>query len=239
MCSVVAVDIHEPLALLARRNIAANGLSQRISVACCDVGLVERGRDVRQQGCNFVVMDMFDAGLLGDRIGTLLAMASRNVLQPGATVVPAAATVYCVGIEALTSDVHGFDFSAFNKYRCVDRTRLSHVLAVDLVHVRCSWGSGYESVRMRDVPHRRLTRPKKVFEFFFDGALKSTVQEGVIKLEPVADGKLNAVCFWFDLHLDEEATITTAPPGIDKGGQVADDTAVRCLSRAVTDQHSY
>ena len=122
-CSVVAVDIHEPLALLARRNIAANGLSQRVDVACCDVGLVERGREVRQQGCNFVVMDMFDAGLLGDRIGTLLAMASRSVLQPGATVVPAAATVYCVGIEALTSDVHGFDFSAFNKYRCVDAAR--------------------------------------------------------------------------------------------------------------------
>jgi len=115
---VVAVDIHEPLALLARRNIAANGLSQRISVACRDVGLIERGCEVRQQGCNFVVMDMFDAGLLGDRIGALLGMASRNVLQPGATVVPAAATVYCIGIEALTSDVHGFDFSAFNKYRC-------------------------------------------------------------------------------------------------------------------------
>ena len=113
------MDIHEPLALLARRNIAANGLSQRISVACRDVGLIERGCEVRQQGCNFVVMDMFDAGLLGDRVGTLLGMAGRNVLQPGATVVPAAATVYCVGIEALTSDVHGFDFSAFNKYRRV------------------------------------------------------------------------------------------------------------------------
>jgi protein arginine N-methyltransferase 7 len=118
-CSVVAVDIHEPLALVARRNIAANGLSQRISVACRDVGLIERGNEVRQQGCNFVVMDMLDAGLLGDRVGTLLGMVGRNVLQPGATVVPAAATVYCVGIEALTSDVHGFDFSKFNQYRRV------------------------------------------------------------------------------------------------------------------------
>ena len=100
-----------------------------------------------------------------------------------------------------------------------------------------SWGSGYESVRMHDIPHRRLTRPKKVFEFFFDGALNSTAHEGVIKLEPLADGKLNAVCFWFDLHLDEEDTITTAPPGIDKGGQVVDDTAVRRSSRT-TVQHS-
>ena len=84
------------------------------------------------------------------------------------------------------------------------------------------WDSTYESVRMQDVPHRRLTRPKKVFEFFFDGAVKSTAQEGVIKLEPVADGCLNAICFWFDLHLDEEATLTSAPPGIGKGGQTDD-----------------
>ena len=133
-CSVVAVDIHEPLALVARRNIAANGLSQRVSVACRDVGLIERGCEVRQQGCNFVVVDMFDAGLLGDRVGTLLGMASRNVLQPGATVVPAAATVYCVGIEALTSDVHGFDFAAFNKYRRVASTRVPFALLTDAAH---------------------------------------------------------------------------------------------------------
>jgi protein arginine N-methyltransferase 7 len=115
--SVVAVDIHASLALVARRNVAANGLSHRVSVTSRDVGLIERGREVRQLGCNMVVMDLFDAGLLGDHVGRLLAMASRSVLQPGATVVPAAATVYCMGIEALTSDVRGFDFKAFNKYR--------------------------------------------------------------------------------------------------------------------------
>ena len=33
-------------------------------------------------------------------------------------------------------------------------------------------------------------------------------------------GHLNAIVFWFDLHLDEEASITTAPPGIGLGGRV-------------------
>jgi len=33
------------------------------------------------------------------------------------TVVPAAATMYCMGVEAYTSEVNGFDMSAFNKYR--------------------------------------------------------------------------------------------------------------------------
>lgn len=60
----------------------------------------------------------FAAGLLGNNWLYLLDMAKKNVLQPGATVVPAAATLYCMGIEARTGEVRGFDFSAFNKYRC-------------------------------------------------------------------------------------------------------------------------
>lgn len=57
------------------------------------------------------------AGLLGNNWLYLLDMAKKNVLQPNATIIPAAATLYCMGIEARTSDVCGFDFSSFNKYR--------------------------------------------------------------------------------------------------------------------------
>jgi len=207
--SVVAAEIHEPLAQVARRNVAANGMSRTVSVAMRDIGLLERGRDVRHQGCNFVVMDLFDAGLLGDRVVQLLATARMNVLQTGATVVPAAATLYCMGVEAHTSDVRGFDFGKFNKYR---------------------WENTYEAVRMEEVPHRRLTRPKRVFETFFDGSAKNSAQEGILKLEVVADGLLNAVCFWFDLHLDEEATITSAPVGLGNGG-VPELAAVQVRAR--------
>ena len=63
--------------------------------------------------------------------------------------VPAAATMYCMGVEAYTSEVSGFDMSSFNKYR---------------------WDKTYEAVRMKDVKHRVLTKPKKAFELFFDGS---------------------------------------------------------------------
>ena len=76
---------------------------------------------------------------------------------------------------------------------------------------------------MENVKHRRLTKPKKVFEFFFDNSMKQKGRETVIKLETVASGYLNAVIFWFDLHMDEEETITTAPKGIGKGGRVQDE----------------
>lgn len=57
------------------------------------------------------------AGLLGSNWLFLLDMAKKNVLQAGATVIPAAATMYCMGIEARTEQIAGFDFSTFNKYR--------------------------------------------------------------------------------------------------------------------------
>ena len=56
-------------------------------------------------------------------------MAKKNVLQPSATVIPAAATLYCCGIEARTGEVAGFDFSSFNKYRYL------HMLALRVLLV--------------------------------------------------------------------------------------------------------
>lgn len=57
------------------------------------------------------------AGLLGDGFPYLLNLARRRVVQPGAAVIPSAATVYCMGIEVLTGEVAGFNLSAMNTYR--------------------------------------------------------------------------------------------------------------------------
>ena len=57
------------------------------------------------------------AGLLGSNWLFHLEMANKKVLQASATVIPAAATLYCMGIEARTGLIAGFDLSSFNKYR--------------------------------------------------------------------------------------------------------------------------
>ena len=41
---------------------AANGVASTVSVVDRDVGLLQRGMEVRAQGVNIVVTDMFDAG---------------------------------------------------------------------------------------------------------------------------------------------------------------------------------
>jgi hypothetical protein len=58
------------------------------------------------------------AGLLGDNWLYLLELAKKSVVQPGAAVVPAAATLYVMGVELPPSAAAGFDLSCMDKYRC-------------------------------------------------------------------------------------------------------------------------
>lgn len=196
---VIACEWHAELANCARRNVALNKMSGQVTVAHCDSAKLQRGKlGVPVEGCNVVVVDMFDAGLTGEHVLFMLEKARINVSTTDCAVVPAAATLYCMGVEAYTSEVSGFDMSSFNKYR---------------------WDKTYDTVRMNDVPHRILTRPKKAFELFLDGSKgKGRGRESVLRMETIASGYLNAVVFWFDLHMDEKETITTAPPGVGKGG---------------------
>ncbi len=203
--SVVACDLHESLCDVARKAAAANGFThssssssssaaataaaaQKISVVHKDVALLQRGHEVRPLGVNIVIADMFDAGLTGDQFPYLLDLTRKKVVQPGATVVPAAATLYCMGIEALTSEVEGVKLSSMNAYR---------------------WDANYQAVKLKDMPHRPLTKPVKISETFFDGEKRPRPRDGLVKLDIIAHGMLNAVVFWFDLHLDDVESITS------------------------------
>ena len=44
----------------------------------------------------------------------------------------------------------------------------------------------------------------------------------------VESGHLNAIAFWFDLHLDDEVSITTAPSLIGLGGQALPSRGSQC-----------
>lgn len=69
------------------------------------------------KGLNSAALYTHCAGLLGDGFPYLLDLARRRVVQPGATVVPAAATLYCMGVEVLTGEVAGFNMAPMDAYR--------------------------------------------------------------------------------------------------------------------------
>lgn len=92
-----------------------------------------------------------------------------------------------MGVEIITEMVEGFDLSEMNKYR---------------------WDAQYENIHLDSIPHRRLTKPVKVLEQSFNGEKKGRSRDTLIKLPVVEKGLMNAVVFWFDLHLDEEETLS-------------------------------
>ncbi len=67
----------------------------------------------------------------------------------------------------------------------------------------------------------------QAFELFFDGRERGGGRHALLRMRATRPGKLNAIAFWFDLHLDGETTITTAPPGVGIGGMLHDAGAIK------------
>ena len=49
--------------------------------------------------------------------------------------------------------------------------------------VLCRYGKSYEAVHLEEVPHRVLTRPRKVFEYIFEGQRPARGRENMVKLD--------------------------------------------------------
>ena len=74
------------------------------------------------------------------------------------------------------------------------------------------WDPDSSAVHLDRVPHTRLTRPAKVFDFHFQGQRKALGRDTMVRLETIAQGTLNAVVYWFDLHLDEDCSLCSGMP---------------------------
>lgn len=187
---------------IARKNVALNGC--RTTVVQADCSTLQRGHHVPAVGVNLVICDLLDAGLLGGNCLQLLQRVRQQVARPGAVVMPASATVYAMGLQLLTGQVLGFDFSPLNRFR---------------------WSKDYQAVLLEEVPHLVLTEPQPVLTVDFTqgsvthlGHRHNTKQPHTVPLQVLHGGVLNAVVSWFDLHLDEQHSITAAPAGFGMGG---------------------
>lgn len=92
---------------------------------------------------------------------------------------------------------------------CILLRHITYVywITVDSVCHTSRWDKGYETCQLDKLSHTCLTKPCKVFEYFFEGERKGRGRDNIVKLDVIAEGKMNAVAFWFDLHLDEEESL--------------------------------
>ena len=111
------------------------------------------------------------------------------MLRTGAVMIPAAATVYVMMVQVVSPEQP-------------DSTSLA---ALD------SLREGYSPLRLHTVNHVKLSSAVAVMRFDFGNLSDQVGGEVKLTLSALRRGTCNAVAWWFDLHLDEENTLSCAP----------------------------
>lgn len=158
---VVAIEASASLAELARRNLAANGLSQKVSILAKMSTDVSREEVVEAAGGGLpdvVVSELFGTLLLGESALEYLRDARERLLAAGARVVPPRGVQYACVVECP-------DVAAITKARSWDGFSLAEVdLLQDTASVVFTKQYGF---RFSSAPSKRLAPPVPVFEVDF------------------------------------------------------------------------
>ncbi len=197
---VVACEISSVLAEAARDVVTANRLADRVVVVNRKSTALRLGEDL-EEPANVLVSEIVDVGLLGEGVLPSMRHAIEHLAAPGARVIPRSATVHARLVEIPdlrrvnpVRQISGFDLSAFDRFRIP---------------------GDYLDVRLARTPHRFLSDPVEVVGFDFAAPSPCVSDQAPspidILLHASAAGSLHAVAFWFDLHLDEAITVSTAP----------------------------
>lgn len=146
-----------------------------------------------QRPVDLAIFEVFDSGLIGEGILHILAAAKAKLLMPNATLVPCRAEVYAQPIQMRVDSTHGLDVQQANRWR---------------------WRADYEGVELgknKDawIP---LAPPSKVFSFdFYDIEKCAMDNENTLTFTVDTKGTCNAIAMWFNLHLDDEISLSTSP----------------------------
>ncbi len=199
---VVACESSALLADAARQIVADNGLDAVIEIVNKKSNALTVG-EYLPAPATVVVSEIFDAGLLGEGVLPTMRHATQHLAAPDAMVIPAAATVHVLPVEvpALRAayplrTVAGFDLSAFNRFQIA-----GEYLRSDLAREE----------------YRALTAVQSTPPFDFGSppptALYSDPHRVSWNVPVERDGAIQAIAFWFDLHLDDEITVSSGPDG--------------------------
>jgi len=194
-----AVEVSAHMCDVAEETTIMNGYLGKILVLDRDVRRMDTVQKPDgtapelQQRADLAVFEIFDSGLIGEGVLHCLTAAKAKLLNTDAVLVPSWATVYAQPIEMRVATAAGFDISQANRWR---------------------WRSDYEGIELarRKNEWKALGNPQKVFSFdFYDVETSMKPEETVLNFEISENGVVNAIAMWFDLHLDEESSLSTSP----------------------------
>jgi len=192
---VVACEANTPLAQVAARIIARNGYADRITVVAKRSTQLAVGQDLLEPA-DLLISEILDAGLLGEGVIRSFRHACAALIAANAAMIPAGATVYGVLVECPElrrvnpiKEISGFDLGEFDIFR----NPVAH-----------------GQITLAHEPHRVLSEPFEIARFDFRH-LPNEAAPRPLTIQATADGTAQAVAFWFDLHLDDAITLSTAP----------------------------
>ncbi|KAG7333719.1 hypothetical protein KOW79_002126 [Hemibagrus wyckioides] len=226
---VYACELSKTMYELACEVVSANGMANSIKILHKKSLDMEIPRDIPNR-VSLVVTETVDAGLLGEGIVESLIHAWKHLLLPPPTsegvplssppqtgrVIPAGAAVYCMAVECheirrhhslCVSTVGGLDLAAAGHIRSP---------------VRCSGHTDessepYTTERLSRLPggFTALTEPCRVMDIDFNNPQEleglSLRDAAELHVHVIQDGDVDALAVWFELHLDQENSISTGP----------------------------
>ncbi|XP_033827749.1 protein arginine N-methyltransferase 9 isoform X1 [Periophthalmus magnuspinnatus] len=225
---VYACELSKTMYELACEVVSANGLGGKINIIHMKSLEMEVPRDIPER-VSLVVTETVDAGLFGEGIIESLIHAWHNLLlprqtdeleisEPSATgrVIPAGATVFAMALECpeirrhhrlCVSSVGGLSLAACGDLRS----------PVSCSSVPDDSMEPYTTERLSRLPggYTALTQPFTALNIDFnnvqelEGLTSRPVQR--VWLPVTQEGGLDALAIWFQLHLDQDNSLSTGP----------------------------
>lgn len=172
------------------------------------------------EAVDLIVMELVDSGLLGEHILPVLRHV-RALLRPQGRIIPQGAKLFAIPIESpdlrprvrLLDDKEALVTTGVAScQRSLQEPRLLHGLRFDSLGNLCS-DESYTCEDLSYFPHRPLADPSCALILNFESN-ENTEQTVVFR---AASGTLDAIAVYFQLQLDSQSVVDTAPGRPDCG----------------------
>lgn len=186
----------------AKNVIKDNRFEEQIEVFNMKSNRLKIGEEIPEK-VDVLVSEILDLGLLGEGVLPSIRDAKANLLKECGTIIPCGAQVKAVLIQSdhlkkvdPIKDISGFDLRSFGKFQ-VDHSYRQAILNV--------------------VPHLKLSDVFDALPIDFYNlppiAAFDNPNLHPLNIEIKADGELHGIVFWFNLHLDEQLSLSSGPDG--------------------------